>query len=80
VSDSALPLVVTCGERVICHLVEPGVLAGELPGLVELYFAPHGIGGGPPRARSAGGELELDPARPIGEQVAPDAEILFPAV
>lgn len=79
-SDSALPLVVTCGERVICHLVEPGALAGELPGLVELYFAPHGIGGGPPRARSAGGELVLDPARPIGEQIAPDAEILFPAV
>ncbi|HET9332781.1 MAG TPA: hypothetical protein VFQ21_04290 [Gemmatimonadota bacterium] len=79
-SDSALPLVVTCGERVICHLVEPTVLAGELPRLVELYFAPHGIGCGAPRARSASAELELDPARPIGEQVAPDSEILFPTV
>ena len=79
-SDSALPLVVTCGERVICHLVEPTELAGELPRLVELYFAPHGIGGGVPRARSGDADLELDPARPIGDQVAPHAEIHFPAL
>ena len=35
---------------------------------------------GPLRARIDGAEIELDPHLPIGDQVAPDAEILFPAV
>ena len=77
-SERELPLVVTCGERVICHLVDPDALAGELPAIVALYFAPHAVGEAPLRARSADGERVLDPALPIGEQVGPDAEILFP--
>jgi len=75
-----MPLVLACGERTVCHLVEPSALAGELPALVELYFAPAAMTAGPLRARSAGAEFELDPLRPIGDQVPPDAEILFPAV
>jgi hypothetical protein len=80
VSDSRLSLVLACGERGVCHLVDPGAPAGDLPGLVELYFAPVTMAPGPLRARIAGAEVELDPARPIGDQVAPDSEILFPAV
>ncbi len=79
-SDAKLALVLACGERMVCHLVEPSALAGELPGLVELYFAPGDVAVGPLRARSAGIDIELDPALPIGDQVPPDAEIHFPAV
>lgn len=79
-SDASLALVLTCGERVVCHLIQPTALAGELPALVELYFAPHAVAAGPLRARASGAEIELDPALPIGDQVPPDAEILFPAV
>ena len=78
-SDSRLTLVLACGERGVCHLIEPEALAGELPGLVELYFAP-GTVRGPLRARVAGAEIELDPRLPIGDQVAPEAEIHFPVV
>lgn len=78
--ESSLALVLACGERVVCHLVEPSALAGELPALVELYFAPHAVASGPLRARSPEAEIELDPRLPIGDQVPPDAEILFPAV
>ncbi len=78
-SESRLTLVLACGERGVCHLIEPGALAGELPGLVELYFAPAMVASGPLRARVAGAEIELDPRIPIGEQVATDAEIHFPA-
>lgn len=79
-SDAKLALVLACGERTVCHLVEPSALAGELPGLVELYFAPGSVAAGPLRARTAGVEIELDPALPIGDQLPPDAEIHFPAV
>ncbi|MGH7658461.1 MAG: hypothetical protein ACREL6_09510 [Gemmatimonadales bacterium] len=79
-SDARLALMLACGERVVCHLVEPSVLAGELPALVELYFAPHRMTSGPLRARISGAEIELDPMLPIGDQVVPDAEIFFPAV
>lgn len=79
-SEASLALVLTCGERVVCHLIEPSALASELPALVELYFAPQAVTPGPLRARSAGEEIELDPGLPIGEQVPPDAEILFPVV
>jgi hypothetical protein len=79
VSDSRLSLVLACGERGVSHLVEPGTPAGELTGIVALYFAPAELGPGPLRARVAGVEFELDPRLPIGDQVAPDAEILFPA-
>ena len=79
-SDSRLSLVLACGERGVCHLVDPGTPAGDLPGLVELYFASAPMAPGPLRARIAGAEVELDPALPIGDQVAPDSEILFPAV
>lgn len=79
-SDEKIALVLACGERMVCHLVEPSALAGELPALVELYFAPDAVAAGPLRARIAGAEIELDPLRSIGDQVAPDAEILFPAV
>jgi hypothetical protein len=80
VSDSRLSLVLACGERGVCHLIDPGTPAGELPGLIELYFAPYSVSPGPLRARIAGAEVELDPVLPIGDQVAPDSEILFPAV
>ena len=79
-SDARLTLVLACGERGVCHLIEPGTPAGDLPGLVELYFAPATMASGPLRARIDGAEIELDPRLPIGDQVAPDAEILFPAV
>ena len=75
-----MALVLALGERMVCHLVEPSALPGELPALVELYFAPAAVTAGPLRARSGGAEIELDPLRPIGDQVPPDAEILFPAV
>ena len=78
-SESRLTLFLACGERGVCHLIEPEVLAGELPGLVELYFAPATVAPGPLRARVAGVGIELDPRLPIGDQVAPDAEIHFPA-
>ncbi len=78
-TESRLTLVLACGERGVCHLIEPGALAGELPRLVELYFAPAAVRPGPLRARISGGEIELDPCLPIGDQVAPDAEIYFPA-
>lgn len=77
-SEASLALVLTCGERVVCHLVEPSALAGELPALVELYFAPHSVPAGPLRVRVGAEELVLDPAVPIGDQVPADAEILFP--
>jgi len=80
VSEATLALVLTCGERVVCHLIDPTALARELPALVELYFAPEAVADGPLRARAGGAEIELDPGRPIGEQVSPDAEILLPAV
>ena len=79
-SESKLTLVLACGERGVCHLIEPEALAGELPGLVDLYFAPGTVLPAPLRARVAGAEIELDPHLPIGDQVAPDAEIHFPAV
>jgi hypothetical protein len=79
VSETRLTLVLACGERGVCHLIEPQALAGELPALVELYFAPASVAAGPLRARVAGAEVELDPGLPIGDQVAPDAEIFFPA-
>ena len=78
-SESRLTLVLACGERGVCHLIEPQTLAGELPALVELYFAPGTVASGPLRARVADAEIELDPRLPIGDQVAPDAEIHFPA-
>lgn len=78
-SETRLTLVLACGERGVCHLIEPQALAGELPGLVELYFAPAAVAAGPLRARVAGADVELDPNLPIGDQVAPDAEIFFPA-
>jgi hypothetical protein len=73
VSESRLTLVLACGERGVCHLIEAGALAGEL------YFAPATVAPGPLRARVAGVEIELDPRVPIGDQVATDAEIHFPA-
>jgi len=78
VSEASLTLVLTCGERVVCHLVEPSAPAGELPALVGLYFAPHTVPSGPLRVRAGEEEIVLDPALPIGQQVPPDAEILFP--
>jgi hypothetical protein len=78
VSEASLALVVTCGERVVCHLIEPTALARELPALVELYFAPQVVAEGPLRVRAGGAEIELDPGLPIGDQVAADAEIVFP--
>lgn len=78
-SDARLALILACGERVVCHLVEPSALAGELSALVELYFAPHAVGSGPLRARASGVEIELDPMLPIGDQVPAETEILFPA-
>lgn len=78
-SESPLALVLACGERGVCHLVDPETPAGELPALVELYFSPGAVQAGPLRARSAGAEIDLDPRLPIGDQVAPDWEIHFPA-
>lgn len=78
-SDSRLSLVLACGERGVCHLVDPETPAGDLSALVELYFAPATMAPGPMRARISGSEVELDPALPIGDQVAPDSEILFPS-
>lgn len=78
-SETRLTLVLACGERGVCHLIEPQALAGELPGLVELYFAPASVAAGPLRVRVGGAEVELDPKLPIGDQVAPEAEIFFPA-
>lgn len=79
-SEAALALILTCGERVVCHLVEPSAPAGELPALVALYFAPDPVPAGPLRVRAGAEERLLDPALPIGQQVSADAEILFPAV
>ena len=77
-SEASLALVLTCGERTVCHLVEPSAPVGELRSLVALYFAPHAVPEGPLFARAGEEERVLDPALPIGEQVPPDAEILFP--
>jgi hypothetical protein len=78
VSEASLSLLLTNGERVVCHLVEPSTPAGELSALVDLYFAPHPVASGPLRARAGDLEIRLDPALPIGEQVPPDAEIHLP--
>lgn len=77
-SETSLVLVLTCGERTVCHLVEPSAPVGQLRDLVALYFAPHPVPDGPLCARARGEELVLDSALPIGEQLPPDAEIHFP--
>lgn len=76
--EAGLALILTCGERVVCHLVEPSAPAGQLRELVALYFAPHPVPAGPLRAKAGVEEIVLDPALPIGEQVPPEAEIVFP--
>jgi hypothetical protein len=74
-AEPSLPLVVTCGERAVCHAVDATLPAGELAGVLALYL---GSGTPPPSRlvwRSAEGPRALDPALPIGSQVPPDAEI-----
>jgi hypothetical protein len=78
-----LPVIVTCGERAVCHAVDPDLPAGELAAALRLYLGPPGAllaPGGPvtPVWRAAEGPRPLDPALPLGAQVPPEAEIDFP--
>ena len=72
---ATLPLVVLLGERAVCHLVDPDTPAAELPGLLALYLGVsasslHAL------ARRDGDVLHpLDPALPVGAQLAADAEV-----
>lgn len=74
-SEGPLALVFTCGERAVCHLVDPAAPAGEVSERVALYFAPAIAPAGALVWRAEGGPRPLDPARPIGEQVPAEAEI-----
>lgn len=72
-------MVVTCGERAVCHAIDPRLPAGELARVLALYLGPAAP---PPLSlvwRSDDGPRALDPALPIGHQVPPDAEIDFQA-
>jgi hypothetical protein len=75
VIESPLSLVVTSGERAVCHAVDPALPAGQLASELALYF------GAPPPIvgrwvwRSAEGARPLDPEAPIGSQIHSEAEI-----
>lgn len=76
-AEPFLPVVVTCGERSVCHAVDPAMPAGELAAALALYL------GATPRVgapvwRSAEGPRALDPRLPLGSQIPPDAEIDIP--
>lgn len=74
-SAGALPLVFAFGERAVCDVVDPSIPAAEVLPAIAFYFAPQaGFAGG--LVWVAGdGERELDPLRPIGEQVPAEALI-----
>lgn len=74
-TEGSLPLVFTCGERAVCHLVDPAAPARDLEARVALYFAPAVVPAGGLVWRSSDGARPLDPARPIGDQVPAEAEI-----
>ena len=78
-TDGSLPLVFTCGERAVCHLVDPAAPARDLETRVALYFAPAAVPAGLVW-RSGDGARPLDPARPIGDQVPAEAEIELQAL
>ena len=69
-------MVVTCGERCVCHAVDPALPAGELAAALALYLG--GVPAGLPVWRSAEGPRLLDPSLPLGSQIPPDAEIDIP--
>ncbi len=73
-AEPSLAVIVTRGERAVCHTVDPGLPAGELAGALTLY-----LGAAPAAAvlvwRSESGPRALDPSLPLGEQIPPDAEI-----
>lgn len=73
-SEAPLPVVVTCGERAVFHLLESSMPAGELTRALALYLGV-ALPAAAPFWRDAAGERALDPALPIGAQVPPDAEI-----
>lgn len=75
-TSSPLPLVFVFGDRAVSHAVDPERSPTELVDELSLYLDT--VDGAPLRravVRSAEGRRPLDPGRPIGEQVAPDAEI-----
>ena len=78
--DSSLSLVVTCGERAVCHAVDPAIPAGELVRELALYFSPSVPLAAQLLWRSEGGPRPLDLGAPIGAQVPPEAEIDLPTI
>lgn len=72
---ATLPLVVVRGERAVFHLLDPAVLAGELPARLALYFEPLGQAAEGLVWNAHDGPRPLDPDRGIGEQVPPEAEV-----
>ena len=91
--DASLSLVVTCGERAVCHVVDSSLPAGELARELALYFSPLALAASAPAPpctlavsgaelvwRSEGGPRRLDPGAPIGAQVPPEAEIDLPSI
>lgn len=74
-SEPTLAIVVTCGERAVCHAVDPALPAGELLSELALYLGP-----APPPATvlvrcTDERAVPLDPHAPIGVQVPAEAEI-----
>lgn len=75
-SGDALPLVFTRGERAVFHAVDPMVPAADLVETIALYFGfRDGCAIGELRWLGENGPVPLDPDRPVGEQVPPEAEI-----
>lgn len=74
-SEDPLSVVVTCGERAVCHAVDPRVPAGELVREIALYLGPLAVPRTVPFWRTSEGSHPLDPTIPIGVQVPADAEI-----
>ena len=70
-----LPLIVVRGERAVFHLLDPAVLAGELPERLAVYFEPAALALARLVWNSDDGPRPLDPGRGIGEQVPPEAEV-----
>ena len=78
-SEPSIPVVVTWGERAVCHAVDPGLPAGELARALALYLDQAVPPTGSLVWRSDAGPRPLDLTLPIGMQVPPDAEIDFQA-
>lgn len=59
----------------MCDAVDPALPAGDLVAVLSLYFAPEDVPAGALIWELPGEDRELDPARPIGQQVPADALI-----